>query len=367
MLASLRRVASIVASGTAPAEVFATIASEAGHVIGLPLVALWRYEPEARATVIGAWSERTHPFHVGTCWPLDGPTICTQVKATGQRARIEDYADVPGTIAAAARASGIRSCVGAPIIVDGDLWGAMSMDSTGRALLPDHIEDRLATFTDLVAIAISDVQARSELALSRARIAAAVESERQRVVRDLHDGAQQRLVQTVVTLKLACQALQADEEAAPELVAEALAQAESATVELRQLARGILPSELMRGGLRGGVQALASRMPLPVRNGVAVGRLPAVVEATAYFVVAEALTNIVKHSRAGCAVITARVEGRVLRVRVSDDGVGGAQPNGTGLLGLADRVALLDGRLDVWSPPQRGTLVAADIPLRHRC
>jgi signal transduction histidine kinase len=202
-----------------------------------------------------------------------------------------------------------------------------------------------------------------ELAASRARIVAATDQERRRVVRDLHDGAQQRLVHTVITLKLAREALQDEDTAVPGLMTEALENAERAMTELRELAHGILPSALTRGGLRAGVQALASRMPLPVENGVAVGRLPAAVEATAYFVVSEALTNVAKHARAGHAEVTARIEDGTLAVDVHDDGVGGAQPDGSGLVGLADRLAALDGQLRVESPADGGTLIAAAIPV----
>jgi len=183
------------------------------------------------------------------------------------------------------------------------------------------------------------------------------------VVRDLHDGAQQRLVQTIVTLKLASHALDNHEDGAPALVTEALEQAEGTTAELRELAHGILPSVLTRGGLHAGVEALASRMPVPVENDLSLDRLPAAVEATAYFVVAEALTNVAKHARARRAVVTASVEGDTLRLDVRDDGVGGARSDGNGLTGLADRLAVLDGHLRVESPADGGTLVTAVIPL----
>jgi PAS domain S-box-containing protein len=204
---------------------------------------------------------------------------------------------------------------------------------------------------------------RDALAASRARIVAAADEERRRVVRDLHDGAQQRLVQTVITLKLATTALRRDDAQAGALVAEALEQAESATAELRELAHGIMPSVLTRGGLRAGVDTLAGRMPVPVENRVAVGRLPATVEATAYFVVAEALTNVAKHARAGHAEVTAWIEDGTLAVQVRDDGMGGARADGSGLLGLADRLAALDGELRVKSPADGGTLIAAAIPV----
>jgi signal transduction histidine kinase len=202
-----------------------------------------------------------------------------------------------------------------------------------------------------------------ELAASRARIAAAADEERRRVVRDLHDGAQQRLVHTVVTLKLAHRSLQDEKEDLPALLTEALDQAQQATNELRELAHGILPDVLTNGGLRAGVDALTRRMSVPVETAVSVGRLPAAVEATAYFVIAEALTNVAKHARAGHAAVTSRVADGALVVQVRDDGVGGARPDGSGLLGLRDRLAVLDGQLRVESPAHGGTLVAAEIPL----
>ena len=253
--------------------------------------------------------------------------------------------------------------MGAPIVVDQRLWGVMIVSSKGDRPLPVDTESRIAAFTELVATAISNTEAREELATSRARIVAATDDERRRVVRDLHDGAQQRLVHTIITLKLARQALHPRDDAASELVSEALDQAERTNVELRELAHGILPAVLTRGGLRAGVQALASRMPLPVEIDVSGGRLPAAVEATAYFVVAEALTNVAKHSGARHAAVTASVEDRTLKVHVHDDGAGGARPEGSGLLGLADRLAALDGRLRVESPADGGTLITADIPV----
>jgi signal transduction histidine kinase len=236
---------------------------------------------------------------------------------------------------------------------------------TGRAAPPDT-EAHLEEFTELVATAIANTQARSELSASRARIVVATDEERRRVVRDLHDGAQQRLVHTVVTLQMASRALEHETGEASPLVAEALHHAQEATDELRELAHGILPSVLTRGGLRAGVDALASRMPVPVEIGVSVERLAPEVEATAYFVVAEALTNVVKHSHADRAVVSAKVENGDFRIEVRDDGIGGAKAAGTGLVGLADRVAALDGTLRLESPADGGTLVAADIPVVHR-
>jgi signal transduction histidine kinase len=147
-------------------------------------------------------------------------------------------------------------------------------------------------------------------------------------------------------------------------VTEALRHAEQANAELRELAHGILPAALTRGGLEAGVEALVSRISLPVSIDVGPERLPGGVEATAYFVISEALTNVVKHARADAATVTARVQNGQLRVEVCDDGVGGAQGvYGTGLGGLEDRVSALDGRLVVKSPPGGGTRVCAELPV----
>jgi signal transduction histidine kinase len=252
--------------------------------------------------------------------------------------------------------------VAVPIIVEGTLWGSMGA-GTGGTPFPADTEQRMAEFTELVGSAIASIQARVDLAASRARIVAAADAERRRVVRDLHDGAQQRLVHTIITLTGAQRAMENGQDEAATLLAEALDHAQRATSEVRELAHGILPAVLTHRGLDAGIETLASRMSVPVTINVAAGRLPALVEATAYFFVAEALTNVVKHANARQAHVTARVEDGTLHVEVRDDGVGGARSDGSGLLGLADRLAVLDGRLRVESPADGGTLLVAAIPL----
>jgi signal transduction histidine kinase/ketosteroid isomerase-like protein len=360
--AALRRVATLVAHESSPSEVSAAVAKEVAGLLGVENMRMVRYEADATVTVVAEWGELDGAFPVGSRLPLGGKNIASQVLRTERPARIE-YAKATGAVGAYARSMGNRSAVGAPIVVDGRPWGVMVATSPEAGSLPADTESRLEKFTELVATAISNTEAREEVAASRARIVAATDEERQRVVRDLHDGAQQRLVHTIITLKLARRAVQNEREDAAALLTEALDHAEQATAELRELAHGILPAVLTQSGLRAGVDALASRMPVPVENGVSVGRLPAAVVATAYFVVAEALTNVAKHARAERAAVTARVEDGTLVVHVRDDGVGGAQRNGSGLTGLTDRLAALDGELRVESPADRGTVVAATIPL----
>jgi signal transduction histidine kinase len=230
--------------------------------------------------------------------------------------------------------------------------------------LSSATEERMAQFTELVATAIANANSRAELAASRTRVVATADETRRRIERDLHDGAQQRLTHTVITLKLARRALGEADGPVVELVDEALEHAERATAELRDLAHGILPAALSRGGLRAGVETLVSRMRLPVSVDVTAERLPPPIEATAYFIVAEALTNVVKHARARSAQVTACLERGLLRVEVRDDGVGGARLDGSsGLLGLHDRAAAMNGQLTVESPKGGGTVLAATLPI----
>jgi signal transduction histidine kinase len=313
---------------------------------------------------VAAWSRSDAPeLAVGKRFSLEGASIAALVHEASRPVRVDSFTDAHGPIAQEAQRLGIRSSVGCPIVVDGGLWGVIAASSKTTTPFPADTESQMAEFTELVATAIANSEARTQVAASRARIVVATDEERRRVVRDLHDGAQQRLVHTIITLKLASGAFEPEPEAARGLVDEALENAQGANVELRELAHGILPAALTRGGLRAGVDALGARMPVPVENAVSVGRLPAAVEATAYFVVAEALTNIAKHARAGRSSVAARVEDGTLQVQVRDDGVGGALQDGSGLLGLTDRLAVLDGLLRVESPADGGTLVAADIPV----
>ena len=344
---------------------FAGVAEEVLRVLGVEITTLWRYEADGTATVVADAGGEATRIGVGTGVAIEGRNVAALVHRTGRPARIDDHSDATGALGLGAHALGVRSAVGTPIVVGDRVWGVIVVGSRQPAPLPASTEAHLASFTELVATAIANAEARTEVAASRARIVAATDQERRRVVRDLHDGAQQRLVHTIITLKLAQRAVHNEERNVPALLAEALDHAEQATVELRELVHGILPTALTHGGLRAGVEALASRMPVPVtvEIDVSVGRLPAAVEATAYFVVAEALTNVAKHARAGHAMVTARIEDGTFAVQVRDDGVGGARPEGSGLVGLADRLAVLDGRLRLESPVGGGTLVAADIPV----
>jgi signal transduction histidine kinase len=358
---ALRRVATLVARGVPPEEVFASVTEELARLLLAEMANLIRFESDGTFTILAS----ARGFPVGSRWPIGGKNPTTTIFETGRPARSDDYADhATGPLVGIAREAGLRSTVAVPIIVEGRLWGAIGVGSNREATLPPDAEARLGSFTELVAMAIANAESRAALAASRARIVAAADETRRRIERDLHDGAQQRLVHTVIVQQLALRALENGDANLGELMTEALQHAEQANYELSELAHGILPSVLTREGLRAGVLALVSRMSLPVSVDVTVERLPAGIEATAYFIVSEALTNVVKHAHANAATVTARVDGGVLQIEIRDDGIGGAHTgDSTGLLGLEDRVTALDGRLEVESPPGQGTRVSAVLPL----
>jgi len=361
--AALRRVATLVARGASPAAVFEVVATEAARVLDTDRMTVARYEPDGTATVVADRSKPGLQIPVGTRLTLEGESVTGEVLRSRRLVRRDSWDGATGSMAALARKMGLRLAIGVPILVEGRVWGSMSAGWTREESPLADVEGRMAQFTELVDTAIANADSRAELTASRARVLAADDDARRRVVRDLHDGAQQRLVHTIVMLKLATQALRGGDDAAESLVLEALAQAEEAKAELRELAHGILPWVLTSGGLRAGVDALVSRIGLPVTVDVSGERFPPGIEASAYFVVAEALTNVVKHSRAERAVVRASVDAGALHVEVRDDGVGGAIRDGAGLVGLHDRVAALGGRLRVDTPLDGGTLIAATLPL----
>ena len=361
--AALRRVATLVARGASPAAVFEVVATEAAHVLDTDRMSVARYESDGTATVVADQSKPGLQIAVGTRLTLEGESVTGAVLRSGRLVRRDRWEGATGSMAALARKMGLRLAIGVPILVEGRVWGSMSAGWTREEPPPADMESRMAQFTELVATAIANADSRAEVVASRARVLAAGDDARRRVVRDLHDGAQQRMVHTILTLQLATRALREHDATAESLVAEALDQAEQANAELRELAQGILPSVLTQGGLLAGVKALVSRIDLSVTVDVSSQRLPLAVEASAYFVVAEALTNVIKHSKAQEAVVRAGLDGPVLLVEVRDDGVGGANREGAGLVGLDDRVAALGGALRVESPAGGGTLIAATLPV----
>jgi signal transduction histidine kinase len=362
--AALRRVATLVARDAEPERIFASVCEEVGCVLGVTTTNLVRYEDSGSATVVAAWAAEGAPsFPVAADIPMDSDTVAPRVLRTGRPVRVDDYDGLGGELARRLRAAGIRSAVGAPIVVAGRLWGAV-IAADGRPFgLPADAEERISGFAQLITDALANVDARQQLAASRARILQAGYEERRRLGRDLHDGAQQELVNIVIDLQLAQKRWHEHPERARGLVDDALEHAQAAIDNLRDLATGIHPAVLTDRGLTAALETLASRSPVPVELDAELEeRLPMPVETTAYFVVAEALTNVGKYARASHAVVAVRLDGDRLEVEVRDDGVGGADASaGSGLRGLADRVNAMKGTLEVCSPPGRGTRVYAKI------
>jgi signal transduction histidine kinase len=365
--AALRRVATLVAGGAPPEEVFVAVTEEIGQVLSAEFAGMSRYEPDGTATAVGVWTKTgiPWPFQVGHQWILGGRDATTLVLQTGQPARIDDYGNSSGTIADAARSSGMRSGIGVPVNVAGRLWGVVIVASLRKASLPADTEARLAAFTELAATAIANAEAQAALAASRARIVVAADEARRRIERDLHDGAQQRLVALALRLREAQATAPA---AAGGLVTRldgVAAGLEAALEELRETARGIHPAILAQGGLRPALQALARRCPVPVALDVQVnGRLPGPVEIAAYYVVSEALNNTAKHASASAIEVGVTIGEGELRACVRDDGRGGADfGRGSGLAGLKDRVEALGGRITLHSPAGAGTTLHVHLPL----
>jgi signal transduction histidine kinase len=360
--AALRRVATLVASDVDAGRLFHCVCEELGGVLGVESTDVIRYEGDGTATVVGAWAASGGPsFPVGMSVPVEGETVTAKLYRTGRPQRVDDYGSVDGELAAKLRSFGMLSAAGAPITVAGRLWGGLMAASAHAYVFPEGTEERIADFAELVTAALANADARDQLAASRARIVEAGYAERRRLERDLHDGAQQELVGAALNLNLARQKLPEDACAARELMDAAREQVDAGLRGLRELAAGIHPGVLTDRGLAAALEALATRSPLVVELGpVPEERLPASIETTAYFVVAEALTNAAKHARCDRAEVEVRREGDWAVVEVRDHGVGGAvESAGSGLRGLADRVSALGGVLEIDSPPGKGTAVTA--------
>jgi signal transduction histidine kinase/PAS domain-containing protein len=364
--AALRRVAVLVAEGAPPTPVFAAVAAEMERLLDADGVTISRYEPIDEVTVVAHHGSNAAHVPPGTRVRAEAESVTAIIRRTERPARLEHYEGPSGAIAQLVRTLGVRAAVGAPIVVDGRLWGSVIATWKGEESPPSDTEERMAQFAELLDTAIANADGRDQLDASRARLLTEADAARRRVVRDLHDGAQQRLVHAIITLKLAQRALRENAGDPESLVRDALEHAEQGNVELRELAHGILPAILTHGGLPAGVQAVVSRLDLPVEVDVPARRFPADIEASAYFIIAEALTNVVKHAGARHAAVRASAEDGTLHVEVHDDGTGGADPDGHGLVGVRDRVTALGGRLRIESPAGGGTLVAATLPLSGR-
>jgi signal transduction histidine kinase/uncharacterized protein YoaH (UPF0181 family) len=369
--AALRRVATLVAQGARPAQVFQAVSAEVGRLVPADAAALSRYEADGTITPLGEWtptggSEFGVP--VGERLPLKRGTSAWLVFETRRPARVDGFAGAAGRGPDLARAAGWRSSVAAPIIVEGRLWGVVSVGSKTERLLPPETEERLREFTELLATAIANAESHEELDASRARILATADATRRRIERDLHDGAQQQLVSLALELRAAQAAIPAEFDEHRSELSHVIDGLTGVLDGLREIALGIHPPLLAEGGLEPALKTLARRSPIPVELDVqAEGRLPEPVEVAAYYVVSEALTNAAKYARASVVHVDLQVSERSLRVAVRDDGLGGADPaRGSGLLGLKDRAEAIGGTISLRSPHGAGTSLQVELPLDNR-
>jgi signal transduction histidine kinase len=363
--AALRRIATLVVSEADPASTFGQVMHEAAKSIGVATATIVRYDSPGTVTVLGGWSETgSLLFPVGSAIELGGAgSALLEVYRTGEARRVT-YPKDAGSLVEDLRSHGYRSSVAAPVKLADGLWGALVASSVDESPLPEGSEQRLCDFADLVAQALANADAHDKLAASRARIVGAGDAERRRLERNLHDGAQQRLVSLALQLRLTQSALERRPEAVPGLLEEAQAELARALDELRELARGIHPAILTDRGLGPALEAILARAPLPIElTNLPEERLPEQVEAAVYYVVAETITNIAKHAQAESATVSVTLAGATARVVITDNGIGGADPaRGSGLRGLADRIEALDGGLRIESLEARGTRIEAQIP-----
>ena len=322
--ASLRRLAMLVARGESPGAVFAAVTRETLRHFGIDTARMIRFELDGTATLVANEGTTAPYVRVGRRWegyPATGLTAT--VLRTGRAARVDDYGDIPG--GEPYLAEGLRSAVAMPVHVQGRLWGMIAVGS-GQGPLPPDTEQRMTEFTELVATAVANAQSRAELMTSRARIVAASDEARRRIERDLHDGAQQRLLTLALKLRMAAEPSTERGELRTE-VADAAAELMGVIDELREISRGIHPAILSNAGLHPALRALGRRSVVPVELNVQVdGRFPEPVEVGIYYVVSEMLANAEKHARASFVEVSAEAAAGTLRVRVRDDGIGGADP-----------------------------------------
>jgi signal transduction histidine kinase len=363
--AALQRVATLVARAAPQGELFSSVTEEVGRLLQADHTNMSRYESDGTATIIASWHRDGTHLAVGLRRPLGGKNLATLVSESGESARLDNYTDVSGALAEVIRELGSRSGVGAPIIVEGRLWGVMIAGAVGDEPLPADSEARLASFTELAATAIANADSRAALAASRARVVAAADETRRRIERDLHDGAQQRLVSLALDLRAVQAAMPPELGELEGALARVADEFTGVLDDLREFARGIHPAILAEGGLGSALKVLARRSPVPVMLDMrAQARLPEPVEIATYYVVSEALANVAKHAQASVVHVRVEVIDGGLRVAVEDDGAGGADPTeGSGLTGLRDRVEALDGTITIRSARGEGTSVHVELPV----
>ncbi|WP_344115489.1 sensor histidine kinase [Kribbella alba] len=364
--AALRRVATLVAGGAVPDRVFTAVAKELAELTGADITGIFRFESDGTATLMGRRGLSDEEMRVGARLMLESPSAIASVQATGESARYDVDDALLQRLPEFLREWGVQSAVASPIIVEGRCWGGISVASRQGPFGP-ATEQRMVEFTEIAATAIANAESRAQLTASRARVVAAGDEMRRQVERDLHDGAQQRLVSLALELRLARDTVPAELPALRAGFGRAAQDLTELLDELREISRGLHPPILAEGGLGPALRTLARRSAVPVQLQVETeSRYPAPLEVATYFIVSEALTNTSKHAGASRAEVSLMERADTLRLRVFDDGIGGAEPQGgSGLLGLRDRVEALGGSIDVISPIGHGTVIMASLPIER--
>jgi signal transduction histidine kinase len=369
--AALRRVATLVARGISPTALFGAATAESGRVLCAETTALVRFERDRTAAVVGTWARPGSDgvaLPLGSRWPTGEDSVAARVRLTGESASVADYEGTIGAEQDWAHAHGIRSSVASPIIVGGQLWGALIAFSGTSAAdphdTPHDTEKHLLAFSELVALAIANTERNAQLAASRARVVAAADENRRRIERDLH-ATQQRLISLALEVRVAESRVAPDQRSQVEQWSRTAHGLTDVVEELREIARGVHPAILDRGGLAPALRSIARRAGVPVKLSIRVPeRLPQHVKVAAYYAASEAIANAVKHAHASVIEVDLGPLGGDLRLEVRDDGAGGADAaRGSGLTGLSDRVEAADGRMEVASPAGGGTTVLVTLPL----
>jgi GAF domain-containing protein len=363
--AALRRVATLVARGMPPAEVFSAVAEEVGSVFGADGTVIVRLDPDGATTLVASVGTHRTVLPAGSRWRPEPPVAVALAMRTCRPARCDDYSQAPGEYADAVRLLGLRSSVAAPIVVEGQLWGGIGAGTRGEHF-PPETEQRMAGFTELVGTAIANADSRAQLTASRARIVAAADDARRRIERDLHDSTQQRLVALGLALRLAQDTVPPELLELQRQISRVVDELDGALNELHEIARGIHPAVLSEGGLGPALRGLARRAALPVELDIRSStRAADPIEVAAYYVVSEALANTTKHARASSVHVTVEERDSILHLSIRDDGAGGADPaGGSGLIGLRDRVQALGGLIEVNSNLGEGTAIVVELPLQ---
>jgi signal transduction histidine kinase len=381
--AALRRVATLVAEGGNAQDIFDAVCRETCQLLDATAVTLSHYTPDGLNVTMAGWSVNGRDLPTGTRLPIERDTVGDAIVRTRAPARVDSWDDSPSEMARLVRERGVRSSLGAPIVVEGHLWGALNVGTALEEPLPAGTEFRLARFTELIATAISNTATRSELIASRARIVAAGDEARRRIERNLHDGTQQRLIAIGLDIQRVRATIPEDQREAHLGLERVVEDLQSVLEDIRVLSRGLHPPLLARRGLRSALRVLARDSAIPVELEIDLPERPTIpLETALYYVVSEALTNAIKHSQASLISITIEADkarepfevrlewrkgGATLRATIADDGVGGANPStGSGLTGLADRVDALGGRFALDTPSGGGTRISIELPLEIR-